>query len=360
MTSLSFVHESRAQRVRFGAGSLAAVADEVAALGARRAIVLCTPEQRATAEDVAGRLGDRAAGIFAGAVMHVPLEVAREARAYAASVNADCAVAVGGGSTTGLGKAIALESALPILAVPTTYAGSEMTPIWGITEGGVKKTGRDVRVLPRGVLYDPELTLSLPVAMTVTSAINAIAHAVEGLYAPDGNPVLALQAEEGIRAAAAAVLRLPRHPGDIDARSEALYAAWLCGSVLGSVSMGLHHKLCHTLGGTFDLPHADVHTVILPHALAFNAAHAPQAVTRIARALDAAGVPAGRDVPARLFALIEAAGAPTSLAAIGMPAGGLDRAADLAAQNQYPNPRPLERPALRALLERAHAGASPE
>src|SRR3546814_18854791 len=109
--------------------------------------------------------------------MHVPLEVAREARAYAASVNADCAVAVGGGSTTGLGKAIALESALPILAVPTTYAGSEMTPIWGITEGGVKKTGRDVRVLPRGVLYDPELTLSLPVAMTVTSAINAIAHA---------------------------------------------------------------------------------------------------------------------------------------------------------------------------------------
>jgi maleylacetate reductase len=360
MTSLSFVHESRAQRVRFGAGSLAAVADEVAALGARRAIVLCTPEQRATAEDVAARLGDRAAGIFAGAVMHVPVEVAREARAYAATVNADCAVAVGGGSTTGLGKAIALESSFPILAVPTTYAGSEMTPIWGITEGGVKKTGRDARVLPRGVLYDPELTLSLPLAMTVTSAINAIAHAVEGLYAPDGNPVLALQAEEGIRAAASAVLRLPRRPGDIDARSEALYAAWLCGSVLGSVSMGLHHKLCHTLGGTFDLPHADVHTVILPHALAFNAAHAPQAVTRITRAFDAAGVPAGPDVASRLFALIEAAGAPTSLAAIGMPADGLDRAAELAAQNQYPNPRPLERPALRALLERAYTGASPE
>ena len=322
--------------------------------------MLCTPEQRATAEDVAARLGDRAAGIFAGAVMHVPVEVAREARVFASRLNADCAVAVGGGSTTGLGKAIALESTLPILAVPTTYAGSEMTPIWGMTEGGVKKTGRDVRVLPRGVLYDPELTLTLPLGLTVTSAINAIAHAVEGLYAPDGNPVIALQAEEGIRAAAAAVLQLPSCPGDIAARSEALYAAWLCGAVLGSVSMGLHHKLCHTLGGTFDLPHADVHTVILPHALAFNAAHAPQAVARIARALDAAGVAAGANVPARLFALIGAAGAPTSLAAIGMPASGLDRAADLATLNQYPNPRPLERAALRALLERAYEGASPQ
>lgn len=359
MSFQSFVHQTHAQRVRFGAGALAQVAEDVAALGAQRAIVLCTPEQRDTARAVAELLGDRAAGIFAGAVMHVPVEAAREARRVAAELGADCAVAVGGGSTTGLGKAIALESSLPILAIPTTYAGSEMTPIWGITEGGVKRTGRDARVLPRGVIYDPNLTLTLPLQLTVTSAINAMAHAAEGLYAHDGNPIIALQAEEGIRAAAEALLNLPGRPMDLDARSNALYAAWLCGSVLGSVSMGLHHKLCHTLGGSFNLPHAEVHTVILPHALAYNASHASLAMQRISRAFDAAGVPAGTDVPGRLHALTRAAAAPMSLAEIGMRQEDLDRAAALAAQNQYPNPRPLEQAALRALLQRAQDGAMP-
>jgi len=349
-----FVYVAQPSRVVFGAGSLAHLGREIDMLGAKRALVLSTPEQAASARQVAEQLGDRAAGICAKAVMHVPIESAREARDEARRLGADCAVAIGGGSTTGLGKAIALESGLPIIAIPTTYAGSEMTPIWGLTEGGLKRTGRDVRVLPRTVIYDPELTLTLPFGLTVTSALNAIAHAAEGLYAHDANPVVALMAEEGIRACAAALPRLQRDARDLDARSDALYGAWLSGSVLGAVSMGLHHKLCHTLGGTFNLPHAEVHTVVLPHALAYNAARAPEAMTRIARALGAGSAARG------VYDLAKAHGAPVALKDIGMPADGLDRAADLAVTNTYPNPRPLERGAIRALLQRAWEGARPD
>jgi maleylacetate reductase len=354
---LSFAYTANPSRVVFGPGALQQLGAEIERLGAHRALVLSTPEQVDSARRVADLLGDRAAGLFPHAAMHVPIETAQQARAEARRLGADCAVAIGGGSTTGLGKAIALDSGLAIIAIPTTYAGSEMTPIWGLTEGGVKKTGRDARVLPRTVIYDPELTLSLPLAMTVTSALNAIAHAAEGLYAHDGNPITSLMAEEGIRASAAALAPLAADPRDVQARSDALYGAWLCGSVLGSVAMGLHHKLCHTLGGSFDLPHAEVHTVILPHAMAYNASHAPQAMRRIARALtqDRSDV----DAPAGLYALARRHGAPVSLKAIGMPLDGLDRAADLAVQNQYPNPRPLERAALRALLQRAFEGAAP-
>jgi alcohol dehydrogenase class IV len=352
----AFVYQAHPARVIFGAGALAQLPDEIDRLGARRVLVLCTPGQAAAGARVAALLGERAAGVFAKAVMHVPIESAREARDEARRVGADCAVAIGGGSTTGLGKAIALDSGLPIVAVPTTYAGSEMTTMVGITEGGVKTTGRDARVLPRCVIYDPELTLGLPWAITVTSAFNAIAHAAEGLYAPDGNPVVALMAAEGIRASAAALAPLQNDARDLAARSDALYGAWLCGMVMGATAMGLHHKLCHTLGGSFNLPHADVHTVVLPHALAYNAAAAPDALHRIGRAL---GVGAD-EVPHTLQALARRYGAPVSLAAIGMPASGLDRAADLAVQNQYANPRALDRAALRALLQRAFDGAPPQ
>jgi len=354
-----FVYTAQPSRVVFGAGSIQHLAREIDALGAKRALVLCTPEQTAAADRVAAMLGARAAGIFAKAVMHVPIETAREARAEANRLGADCAVAIGGGSTTGLGKAIALDSGLPIVAIPTTYAGSEMTPIYGITEAGLKKTGKDARVLPRTVIYDPELTLTLPAALSLTSGMNAIAHAAEGLYAHDGNPVMALMAEEGIRAAAAALPPLLADARDLDARSDALYAAWLCGTVLGNVAMGLHHKLCHTLGGTFDLPHAEVHTVVLPHALAYNAAAARDAMARVVRALANAGR-AAPSAPRGVFDLAIEHGAPTALRDIGMPAAGLDRAADLAVSNQYPNPRPLERAAIRELLQRAYEGARPD
>lgn len=348
-----FIYTANASRIVFGPDSIDRLPAELERLGARRALVMCTPNQRDQAQAIADRLPGRVALIFDEAVMHVPIEVARRARALAVELKADCALAIGGGSTVGLGKAIALEAGLPIIAVPTTYAGSEVTPIYGITENGLKKTGRDPRVLPRVVVYDPKLTLSLPLTLTVTSAINAIAHAAEGLYAHDGNPVIALMAEEGIRACAGSLQALQENPRDLSARSLALYGAWLCGTVLGAVSMGLHHKLCHTLGGTFDLPHAEVHTVVLPHALRYNAEAAPVAMGRIAKALMVADAPTG------IFELARAHGAPVSLAAIGMLASGLDQAAELAVSNQYPNPRPLERTALRGLLGRAFDGAAP-
>jgi maleylacetate reductase len=291
--------------------------------------------------------------------MHVPIEVARAARDVARKLGADCAVAIGGGSTIGLGKAIALDSGLPILAIPTTYAGSEMTTIYGLTEAGMKKTGRDTRVLPRTVIYDPELTMGLPVEMSVTSGMNAIAHAAEGLYATNSNPILDLMAEEGIAALGRALPKIAaskggRDPGTVEARSDALYGAWLCGTVLAGVDMALHHKLCHTLGGSFDLPHAQTHTVVLPQALAYNAAAAPGAMGRIARALGATSAPRA------VFDLAAGNGAPVALRDIGMKEADLDKACDIALQNQYPNPRPLERSALRELLQNAYNGVRPD
>lgn len=337
----------------FAAGGLLKVGEEMERLGARRALVLSTPEQRADAQRVAAILGERYAGVFAGAVMHVPIETARAAVAEAKRVNADCAVTIGGGSTTGLGKAIALESSIPILAVPTTYAGSEVTPIYGITEGGLKKTGRDPRVLPRAVIYDPQLTVSMPKQLTVTSAMNAMAHAVEGLYAVDANPITSLMAEEGIRALAAGLPRVVTRPNDIEARADCLYGAWLCGTVLGAVGMALHHKLCHTLGGTFNLPHAETHTIILPHAVAYNRTAAPQAMAAVQRALRTSDAAGG------LYDLAASLGAPMTLEKLGLRASDLDRAADLAVAAPYPNPRPIERDAIRNLLDDAFYGRRP-
>jgi alcohol dehydrogenase class IV len=250
---------------------------------------------------------------------------------------------------------------LPILAIPTTYAGSEMTPIYGITEAGLKKTGRDPRVLPKTVIYDPDLTLDLPAATSITSGMNAIAHAVEGLYARDRNPIIEMMAEEGIRALAKALPLIKRLPRDAAARNNALYGAWLCGTVLGNAGMALHHKLCHTLGGTFNLPHAEVHTVIIPHATAFNAGAAPQAMQRIARAL---GVEGSASAAGALFDLASRNGAPVALKDIGaITEADMARAADIAVQAPYWNPRPIDadqRDHIHRLLLDAYHGRRPE
>ncbi|MFM0223785.1 maleylacetate reductase [Paraburkholderia dipogonis] len=348
-----FVYNGLPSRVIFGQGSLDQLGREIDLLGATRALVLATPQQRAQADALAASLGSRAAGVYAEAVMHVPVETARAAREFAARIGADCAIALGGGSTTGLGKAIALETSLPIIAIPTTYAGSEMTPIYGLTEAGVKRTGRDLRVLPKTVIYDPALTTTLPRALSLTSGINAIAHAAEGLYAQDANPIVSLMAEEGIRALGAGLPRVMQDPADQEARAECLYGAWLCGSVLGSVGMALHHKLCHTLGGTFDLPHAEAHTIVLAHVLAYNRDAAPVAMKRIARALHA------DDAAQAVFDLARDNGAPTALKDIGLKADDLDVALTLALKNPYWNPRPVEREPLRVLLENAFEGRRP-
>ncbi|MGU7774621.1 maleylacetate reductase [Burkholderia sp. MR1-5-21] len=353
MSTSDFVYNGRATRVVFGAGSRELIERELLALGARRALVIFGHEQSTLGTSIADRLGAHAAGTFDRATMHVPVELVEQARSAAASVDADCLVAVGGGSAIGLAKAIALASGLPILALPTTYAGSEMTPIFGVTEAGLKRTGTDLRVLPKTVIYDPDLTVTLPVALSLTSGINAIAHAAEGLYSRDANPLTSLMAEEGIAALARSLPTIVSRPEDAAARADALYGAWLCGTVLGSVGMALHHKLCHTLGGSFNLPHAPTHTIVLPHALAYNADAAPEAMTRIARAI-------GHDNAAQgMYELARANGAPVALKDIGMPESELDRAADLACSNAYWNPRPLERAAIRTLLQRAFDGSPP-
>jgi maleylacetate reductase len=352
--SRAFTYSALPMRVRFGAGSLAQLPDEVAGLGLTRVLVLCSPEQEATGTLVADALGDRAAGVLPEARMHVPVEVAHRARDLARELGADGCVAVGGGSAVGLGKAIALEHGLPIIAVPTTYAGSEMTPIWGLTEGGAKRTGRDPRVLPVSVLYDPELTLTLPPELSATSGINAIAHSVEGLYAPDASPIVSLMAEDGVRALAAALPAVVANGADLDARAEAQYGAWLCGAVLGATTMSLHHKLCHTLGGTLDLPHAQTHTIVLPHALAYNADGAPQAVAALSRALG------GVDDPAReLWELAGRLRAPRSLRELGMAEPDIERIAVMAVANPYANPRPVTREGVEALLRAAWSGEPP-
>jgi maleylacetate reductase len=283
--------------------------------------------------------------------MHVPADTARAARTHIADVGADAVICVGGGSTTGLGKAIALESDLPIIAVPTTYAGSEMTPIWGLTENSVKRTGRDPRVLPRSVVYDPTLTVGLPIAVSVTSGLNAVAHAVEGLYAPDSSPMVSLMAADGVATMLRSLPAVAADPTDIKGRSEALYAAWLCGAVLGATTMGLHHKLCHILGGTFDLPHAETHAVVLPYVMAFNLVAAPEARAALVRAIDSPS-PAHlvRDTARRL-------GVPNSLAAIGMPEQGISEVVRQAVDAPYSNPRPVNKRDLTLLLEAAYTGA---
>ena len=348
-----FEFTSHPAHIIFGAGAVERAGDAVRSQGCERAIVLSTPAQAESAKALSEQLGPLSVGTFIGAAMHTPVDVTERALDIAHGLGADCTVALGGGSTTGLGKALAYRTDLPQIVIPTTYAGSEVTPILGQTEDGKKTTLKDPKVLPEAVIYDPALTTGLPISMTVTSALNAIAHAVEALYAQDRNPISSLMAAEGIKAMIGALPRIQKEPEDLDARAEALYGAWLCGSVLGTVGMALHHKLCHTLGGTFDLPHAETHAVILPHATAFNAAEVPELLRPVADAL-------GAEMPGLgLFDYAKSLGAPTTLEELGMPEDGIDRAADLAVANPYWNPRDIERPLIRRLIEKAYHGIPP-
>lgn len=348
-----FTYVAFPSRVVFGAGAIAQLPAELDALGAKRALVLSTPGRGSSVRRIAGTLGERLAGIYDGAVMHVPVEVAENARRIAREVGADCCVAVGGGSTIGLGKAIALTSGLPVVAVPTTYSGSEMTTILGMTEAGIKKTQRDPGVLPKTVIYDPELTIGLPAAISAASGMNAIAHCLEALYAHDGNPINAILAEEGIRALASALPQIVSDPANLEARSEALYGAWLAGVSFATVGMALHHKLCHVLGGTWNLPHAETHSIVLPHAAHYNRDAAPEAMARVARALN---VP---DAPEGLWDLEQRLGLKMALRDLGMPEAGLERAAEIATASPYPNPRAVEYAAVLELLRRAFSGERP-
>jgi len=349
-----FIYTSLPVRVVFGHGTLAQVGAEVTALNAKRALVLSTPNQKTDGEKLLASLGDLGVGLYSNATMHTPTDVTEQALEFARAKNADCLVSLGGGSTTGLGKAIALRTDLPQIAVPTTYAGSEATPIIGETRDGMKTTQSTRKVLPETIVYDVDLTLGLPTGLSVTSGVNAIAHAVEALYARDGNPIISQLARDGIRSIGKALPTIVADPRNLQARSDALFGAWACGTCLGNVGMALHHKLCHVLGGTFNLPHAETHTVILPHALAYNAKAAAAAAADVAASLGVSDPAAG------LYDLSTQLGAPRSLKELGMREEDLGRAADIAVQNPYWNPRAIERQGIEELLRNAFDGRRPK
>jgi maleylacetate reductase len=349
-----FAVEPLPTRVVFGPGAVRRVREEVERAGFSRVLVLSTPGQAGMAEKIAAALGELAGAVHPRAVMHVPVGVADEAARVARSVAADGCVAIGGGSTIGLAKSLALTPGLPYVAVRTTYAGSEMTPIWGSTAGARKRTGRDPRVRPRTVIYDPDLSRGLPPATSVTSGINALAHAVEALYAPDTSPLIGLLAVEGMRALIGALPTIVRTPDDLAARARALYAAWLCGTCLGTTTMSLHHKLCHTLGGTFNLPHAETHTVVLPYVVAYNARAAPAALAAVGQVLAAADAAQG------LWEFTGSLGAPRSLRELGLTDTDVEQAATLATTDSYANPAPVTPDGVRALLWAALDGRPPQ
>lgn len=355
----TFRYEALPGRVIFGAGSSRArLSAEVVALGLERVLLVATPRELPNARTLAAALGERVAGEFTDVRPHVPLEIAEAARAAAHDLRADGLLAIGGGSTIGTAKAVALTQRLPIVAVPTTYAGSEMTPIYGLTSGQRKQTGRSLDVLPRLVVYDPELTLSLPPAISGPSAINALAHCVEAFYAPGTNPISALAAEEGIRALARSLPTVVAQPANLAARSDVLYGAYLAGAALAVTGTGIHHKICHVLGGAFNLPHAELHTVVLPHAVAFNAPALPAVMARIAAAL---GAPAGQSAARAIRALADTIGAPGSLHALGMRELQLaEILPDVLAHMPADNPRPVDAAGMAALLKNAFEGRMPE
>lgn len=298
----SFEYNANSARVLFGMEKLAG---EVKQSSLTKPMLISTPRQQSNFGGLAKMLDDASitvASVFSKATMHTPTSVTEAAVEHARQSNADSIISFGGGSAVGLGKAICIRTGLYQISIPTTYAGSEMTPILGETSNGYKITRSDPAILPRTVIYDVSYTLDLPLEVSTVSGVNAVAHAgtsilmsvillqltfteVEALYAQNTNPITNLLALEGISRLAHALPALVQDPQDLDARTIAQYGAWLCGICLGSVGMSLHHKLCHTLGGSLGLPHAQTHAIVLPHVMAYNAPQVADVMVKLAAVL---------------------------------------------------------------------------
>ena len=349
-----FSYQALPGRVVFGAGTARTqLAEELRRVPAHRVLLVVSAAKRSLATELTAPMSELIAATYPGVRPHVPLEVAEEARALAAETGADAVLSIGGGSTTGTAKAVALTTGLPAIAVPTSYAGSEVTPVWGLTEAGRKTTGVDLAVLPRSVIYDPELTVTLPARLSAVSGFNALAHCVEAFWGPGRNPISNLLAEEGIAALVQGLPAVVDDGTDLAARSDALYGAYLAGTAFAVAGSGLHHKICHVLGGAFGLPHADTHAVVLPYVLAFNQDHATAAAARVARAV-------GDDDPARgLRRLADRLGVPRGLQQLGLRREQVPEAVRLIREAMpADNPRPVRDRDLERLLRAAWAGRS--
>lgn len=339
-------HETLPCRVLVGRGARHMIPEETERLGTRRVLLVATGSAKAAADELADALGPRLAARFGRPAVHTPVAVTAEAMGILRERDADSVVAIGGGSAIGLAKALSVRTGLPQIAVPTTYAGSEVTPVLGETKDGVKTTRRDPAIAPGTVVYDPELTVTMPPGLTLTSALNALAHAVEALWAPDAtaaSDALATEAADGILTALPTVLAAP---SELPGREQLQEAAWLAGLCLAQTRMGLHHQLAHALGGTFNLPHAELHALLLAHVLAFNLPAAPKASARLRRIT-------GGDPVAAVGRLARSHHGPTTLGALGVPRDGLRPVAERIVAQPYPNPRPLEIDTLVHLLDAA-------
>ena len=350
---MHFVHDTLPQRVCFGSAQASAfLKTEIEALGASRVMVIASQRDTRLVDALVQDLP--VALRHDEVVMHVPVEVAGRARSAADRAGADAVVSIGGGSATGLAKAVAMTSGLPVIAVPTTYAGSEATPVWGLTEGSAKTTGTDPRVLPKVIIYDPELTLSLPLDLSVASGLNALAHSVDAMWAPKADPVSSALAAEGIRALGSGLARLATSPSDLSGREETLYASYLSAVAFASAGSALHHKICHVLGGKYNLPHAQTHATVLPYVLALNGPAAPAAEARIAAAFGTSSALEG------LQRLRASVGAPRALSDYGFTPGDVPAAATAILPAVPPsNPRPVTQDDLEALLRAACSGTDP-
>lgn len=340
------VHETSPSRVLLGAGARHAVPEELTRLGADRVLVVATRSAGTTADELVAALGQRAAARFDGAVVHTPVEVTEQALSAVADAEADAVVTIGGGSAVGLGKALVARTGLPHLTMPTTYAGSEVTPVLGETKDGVKQTRRDPALLPGTVVYDVDLTLTMPVGLTLTSAVNALAHAVEALWAATSTPVSDALATESARLLLGALPPVLDDPTSPAGREALQRGAWLAGTCLATVPMGLHHQLAHALGGTFDLPHAPLHTLLLAHVVRHNLPFAPAAADRLTAIT-------GGDPAAAIATLAASYDGPRRLRDLGVPDHGLAAVANRVAAAPYPNPGPVDAPAVLALLRAA-------
>ena len=345
-------------RAIFGAGKIATLKEEIEALGAKRALFCCSPGRTETVEKLAASLGSLSVGISDRALPFSPIEAVLEGRSTARDLGADCLVSYGGGNAVGFAKTIALELGIPIIAIPTTLSGSETTALQGIIKDGKRVQNASPRMQARTLIYDPELTAGVPLSVLIPSGMNSMAHAVGAMVADNGNPVSRLCAQEGISVMSRALRQIAEDPNDMEARTSAFYGAWLSANTLKLAPGGVnvHLKLCHVLGGGFGLPHAEVHTVILPHSTAYNRDAVPEAMRGISSAL---GSESG-DTACSLYDLECDIGAPTSLRDVGLPEDALDNVAEqVATDAYYSNPRPIEREGIRALLDNAWHGRRP-
>lgn len=352
--AITFTWDALPSRVIFGAGSLLLVAGEVDRLGADRVLLIGSgPSTRDALARLRTVLRARVAAEIAKSPQHVPEHIADAAATTARDADADIVVSVGGGSATGLGKAVAVACNLPLIAVPTTYAGSEMTATWGRTSSGVKHTGTDPRALARAVLYDPELCRGMPIHLAAASGMNAMAHCAEALWAAGSNPITTTLAEEGIRRLVAGLPRVVVDTDDLDAHAGTLVGACLAGLAFAQAGSGIHHRACHVLGGGWNLPHAETHAVVLPHAVSLVAPRAPDAVRHLGHVL-------GTDRPAgALFEMVQRLALPTSLRALGMPADGLDEAAERVMASSREDPLVPNIESVRHMLDGAFSGRAP-